>query len=486
MIGIIGAGYVGITLANYFADTWDSVLCYEKDCDKRRRYVNGEEVTYEPNLQIKKHIDKGKISFVDLDFLLDSCFTVFICVGTPSKENGEVDLTQIFDVAREIKELKDNEFCSVRNIVIRSTVPPGTTRQFEKIINEEGRKVNVYFIPEFLREGSAVYDTANPERMVLGTLNDIKSLPLFIKETFNFKNNIWNIMNAEEAEMVKYASNFMLAAKLTCANQIANICGTIKGVDAVKVMEAVSKDSRIGEKFLKIGIGYGGSCFPKDIDGLIYFAESRTSTPVLKAIQTFNNSQRLTVINMLENAIGARKIFTNWRSDVNNWTTTGNISDVNNWTITSYLPETAEITDFAGKWVAVLGLAFKENTDDTRKTPAKEILDYILARNGNVKVYDPKAKISTMFNQEELSYWGSRLIVENGAKFALKDTDAVIIVTPWDEFKALTPEDFHVLMKTPVVIDGRRIFDPKIMEEAGIDYYAIGYGRNRKEIPEID
>ena len=311
-------------------------------------------------------------------------------------------------------------------------------------------------MPEFLREGNAVYDTKNPERVVVGVdddkrITDIKDAMKFVLSSVK-----WITMSTEEAEMVKYASNFMLSAKITCANQIANICENIPRVDAVKVLDAVGLDKRIGEKFLKIGVGYGGSCFPKDVLGLIKYAESKTNVSVLNAIHSFNKMQRYKVVNMLEKALDARKLIDGG--------------------------EGVSATNFVGKKIAILGVAFKEDTDDTRNTPAYEVMKYILSFNGEIVAYDPKANVKEIFSQDYINYFGSRLSIANTAKSCLVGADAVIIMTPWKEFEKLEPEDFKLLMNKPVVIDGRRIFDPETMVKEGIDYYAIGYGRDRKEI----
>lgn len=479
-IGIIGVGYVGATLANYLVDE-HCILCYEIDKEKIKRYTTGEEVIFEPNLKLYEHIKSKLIEFVELEELLKLSHTVFVCVGTPSDEQGNVNLSYVFDVAKNINKFLyehnvESYFRELKRIIIRSTVPPTTTRQFEEIVNNGIKsKVDVYFMPEFLRQGSAVEDTAHPDRMIIGSISlDIFERPYEfnrIIDIFGFQSCNWVTLSVEEAEMVKYASNFMLASKLSSANQIANMCERIEGMDAVNVMKAVGMDKRIGDRFMNIGIGYGGSCLPKDVIGISKYMENTTDVKLLNVIHEFNDTQKYRVINMLEEATNSRLI-------IPPKTTINNIINNSDKEIT--------VTDLFGKFIAILGLAFKENTNDTRYSPARNIIRYILAHNGNVKVFDPKADISTLFTQEELERFGSRLIVEPLTKFALLGADAVIIVTPWEEFKKLTPEDFLVLMKTPIVIDGRRIYDPKTLEKAGVNYYAIGYGRNRKEIPETN
>ncbi|WP_044749194.1 UDP-glucose dehydrogenase family protein [Bacillus alveayuensis] len=426
-ICVIGTGYVGLVSGVCFSDVGNYVTCVDIDADKIEKLKKGIIPIYEPGLEelVLKNIEKGRLSFTtDLAEGVEKAELVFIAVGTPPKENGEADLQYVESVARAIGEhLKDYKV-----IVTKSTVPVGTGRRIKEIIREAAGHDNfdVASNPEFLREGSAIYDTMNMERAVIG-VESKRAGELLVELHRPFQTNIV-LTDIETAEMIKYASNAFLATKISFINEIANLCELV-GADVTKVAEGMGFDKRIGSAFLQAGIGYGGSCFPKDTSALVKISEKAGyDFKIVKDVEKVNKMQRFRVVDKLLEAFA------------------GNI---------------------AGKKIAVLGLAFKPNTDDMRDAPSVDIIPILQQKGANVLAYDPVASENAKKVIPDLQ------VAENLTE-ALKGANAVLILTDWPQFKEIDLNELSRLLEEKVVIDGRNIFDLQQMEEHGFYYASIG------------
>jgi len=412
-ITVVGTGYVGIVTAACFAKKGHDVFGLDIDVEKIKKISEGEPPIYEPGLKqlIKTNINRNLRMTIDYRIGVRHGRLIIVCVPTPSKKNGATDLRFIEEVAREIgKEMKSLDEYKV--VVIKSTVPPGTTEYIGRIIERlSGKKIGKDFglamNPEFLREGRAVRDFLNPDRIVIGGV-DRKSIKM-LKRVYNNFNCPIIECDIKTAELIKYASNALLALKVSFANEIGNLCKKLS-IDVYDVMKGVGLDYRIGRYFLDAGIGFGGSCFPKDVHSLINTIEKNgESARITRAIIDVNKRQPLKIIKMIE-----RKI--------------GKISKRN---------------------IVVLGLAFKPDTDDIREAPSIKIINVLLSKNANVIAYDPKA----MQNTEK--------IFKNSIKFAKSAKEAVskgriiLILTEWEEFK--NPN----LYKNKIVFDGRYILEAR-------------------------
>jgi len=409
MISIIGAGYVGLILSACFAKMGHFIRLIESDSNKVDMINSGRSPIYEPGLDglLSDHIGKNLIATTCYNSIRESDF-IFICVGTPSMPNGDTDLTMVASASRSIGEAI-NESKEFYAIILKSTVPPGTTENLviRKVLKYSSTS-NLGFAmnPEFLREGHAIEDFMHPDRTVIGC-NDTHTGDLIesLYKSFNAPIIRTNIM---EAEMIKYASNAMLATKISFSNEIGNICKRL-GIDVYNVMKGVGMDHRINPHFLDAGAGFGGSCFPKDIASLIRVAEKLGYDPsLLRSVVRVNEKQPKIIIELLHNKLG----------------------------------------DIHGKSIAVLGLAFKKDTDDIRESRAISVIRELERGGARVKAYDPLASNNAC---KEIS----GLKCYSNAKDALKDADACIIMTEWPEFSELD-EEFN-LMKSKVIIEGRRI-----------------------------
>ncbi|KEZ52162.1 UDP-glucose dehydrogenase family protein [Metabacillus indicus] len=426
-ICVIGTGYVGLVSGVCFSEKGNNVTCVDLDVEKIKKLKNGTATIYEEGLEdlLKKNISEGRLKFTSE---LSECFNqsdvIFIAVGTPPKENGEADLQYIKGVAVSIGQL----ISSYKIIVTKSTVPVGTGSLIKQIIAEESsfNNFDVVSNPEFLREGSAIFDTMNMERAIIGTESS-KAAEVLRDLHLPFTNNIV-ITNRETAEMIKYASNAFLATKISFINEIANLCELV-GADVTKVAEGMGYDKRIGHSFLQAGIGYGGSCFPKDTSALVNIAEKAGyNFRIVKDVEKVNTDQRYKIIEKLQAAFD---------------------------------------NDLSGKNVAVLGLAFKPNTDDMRDAPAVNIIPELIKMGCQVKAYDPVANENAKMVIPHLHTVPTVLEAIDGA-------DALLILTDWQEFKKL---DFHSIgkvMNKNVVIDGRNLYSPDDMKKAGFYYSSIG------------
>lgn len=426
---VVGLGYVGITTALYFADKGYEVLCLDKDNDKIKKIQNGESPIYEPC--VEELIKKNKtniITNISKKEAYHQADVIFITVGTPQDEKGNANLSFIYDVIKDVIEFV-NKDCT---IVIKSTVPVGTCDNIEKIIKTNlNRNINIDIVsnPEFLAQGNAINDTFNPSRIIIGTENDRSKNVM--SELYKGTNSEKVFMDRRSSELVKYASNCFLALKLSYINEIANI-SELLGVNIENVVKGMSYDSRIGKEFLKCGVGFGGSCFPKDTNALINISKNvGYNSELLNSIITSNEKQRLILLNK------AKKIF----------------------------------ESFKNKKIAILGLAFKPNTDDIRESPALKNIKYLVDEEANIYAYDPKAMENCKKIYPNLNYC---INIED----AIKDADLCMIFTEWNEIKKFQCNKYKELMKNPIVLDGRNCYDVAEMERIGIRYDSIGRKRN--------
>ena len=439
-ISVIGMGYVGLCTAIAFASRGYSVIASETDIEKVDKISRGIPPFHEPGLKeaLAEVLKNGLLKCIASteNAVLNTDIT-FITVGTPSMLDGSIDLRYIKSSAREIGSvLSDKD--SYHLVVVKSTVIPGTTENVIKPILEEssGKKCGIDFglcvNPEFLREGSALHDFFNPDRIVIGEY-DRKSgdvLETLYREFYAEKMPPMIRTTPVNAELIKYANNAFLAVKISFINTIANICERIPGADVTVVAKGIGLDKRIGPSFLNAGLGYGGSCLPKDLRALIQYSKSLGYEPkLLEAVESVNNSQPRRAIELCKKLLGELK----------------------------------------GKRVAILGLAFKPNTDDVREAPSIMIIRQLLKEGAKVVAYDPAAipNAKAIF-KDDIEYASSAIE-------CLKNADCCILVTEWEEFKKLKPEDFIQNMRTPILLDGRRLFDSEEFSRK-IRFMAIGLG----------
>lgn len=430
---VIGLGYVGLSLA-VFLGSKIQVVGIDTNKDKVRTLSKGIPSFYEPKLEyyLKKAIKNG-LSFKDhVDRDVISSDFIFITVGTPLDKDGILDLTNIRSVSRDISQNMTN-LKNKPSIIVKSTVVPGTTTQVIKPILENNElKESIDFDlltnPEFLREGSAMQDTISPHVIVVGGSNPraIKKLSEFYKVIYDKRQNIVETNNIT-AEVIKYANNAFLATKISFINSIANICQKLPGTNVDKVAEIIGMDPRIGNQFLKAGPGYGGSCFPKDVQALINFANNIGYKPILlKAVEDTNALQVNTVMNLIRHHLG----------------------------------------DLKNKKISILGLSFKENTDDIRESVSVRLIDLLLKCGCNVIAHDPRAI------ENAYQIFKNKIKYSKSLKEVLRGSDCAVIMTPWQNYKKLKESDFAT-MKNPIVIDTRRLLR---LSSKKILYIGLGVG----------
>jgi UDPglucose 6-dehydrogenase len=426
-IAVIGTGYVGLVTGSVFADLGSEVTCIDRDEAKVKGLVRGIMPIYEPGLEemVTRNVNDGRLEFTtDAEAGVGKADVIFICVGTPPMPNGDPDMSQVEDAARSVARALNR----YKVIVNKSTVPVGTGERVREIILTNRRRdvdFDVVSNPEFLREGSAIADTLNPERIVIGAPNQVVAMKIL--ELYAPLERPMLITDVASAEMIKYASNAFLATKISFINAVANICSTV-GADVLHVMKGMGYDSRIGGAFLQAGLGYGGSCFPKDTLALIQTAEKTGyDFQLLKAVVEVNRQQAQRFLDRMEHVIGG----------------------------------------FAGKTVGVLGLAFKSNTDDLREAKSLEVITRLLASGATVRAYDPIAmpKAKEIFPQ--ITYGENAYDAASGA-------DGIVVVTDWNEFKQLNLERLKEAMRGNIVFDGRNIYDPVRMRRCGFIYEGVG------------
>ena len=433
-IAIIGTGYVGLVSGACFAEMGINVTCVDVDKQKIDNLANGIVPIYEPNLTdmvIKNH-SAGRLHFsTDLKSCLSDVEVVFCAVGTPPDEDGAADLRYVLDVARTVGQNIDKYIL----FVTKSTVPVGTARKVKAVIAEElsRRDVDVEFDvasnPEFLKEGAAIKDFMSPDRIVVGTESQ-RARQIMDKLYKPFTLNHYRMIYTDipSAEMIKYASNAMLATRISFMNEIANLCDLV-GADVNMVRQGIGSDSRIGNKFLYPGCGYGGSCFPKDVKALIRTASGNGYVmSILQAVENVNNRQKSILFDKL------CLVFD------------GDIKD---------------------KTIAVWGLAFKPETDDMREAPSLVVIDKLLTAGCSVKVYDPIAM------DECRRRIGNSVMYADNMYDAAEGADAILLITEWKEFRMPSWSRVRQIMKTPVIIDGRNIYDKNEMSENGVVYKHI-------------
>jgi UDPglucose 6-dehydrogenase len=428
-VSVIGTGYVGLVTGVCLAEVGHHVTCVDIDPDKISNLRKGISPIYEPGIEeiLDRNIVNGNLSFTDdISHGVADAEVIYIAVGTPSKDDGRADLRYVESAAMQIAQV----ISSYTVVVTKSTVPVGTNHRIKEIISQH--KINscefdVVSNPEFLREGSAIYDTFHGERIVVGSESE-QAATIIAKVYEPFETPIINT-DIRSAEMIKYAANAFLATKISFINEIANICEKV-GANVEDVALGMGKDSRIGEKFLHSGIGYGGSCFPKDTKALVQIASnSDYDFDLLRSVISVNNNQQRKLVDKAIEHYG----------------------------------------DLKGKTVAVLGLSFKPNTDDMRDAASVRIINQLKELECKVKVYDPIAipNAKLMLGEDEISYCSS-------AYQALTEADFAMIVTEWDEFKKVDLDKMKDLLIEPVIFDGRNCFSLKEMEEKGFTYYSIG------------
>jgi UDPglucose 6-dehydrogenase len=426
-IAIIGAGYVGLVTGACFAELGNKVICVDNDPEKMALLKKLKMPFYEKGLDkiVKKNFRAGRLVFTEkIEHAVKKSLVIFICVGTPPKQGGEADLSYVESVAAKIAK----NMPSYRLIVEKSTVPVETGNWIEhtvKINNKRGVKFDVASNPEFLKEGTAIQDFMHPDRIVIGAESK-KARNLLTKLYKPLKAEIV-VTDIKSAELIKHASNSFLAAKISFINSIANICERT-GADIEKVGIGMGLDHRIGKAFLKSGIGYGGFCFPKDLDAFIHISNKMDyDFSILKAVRKVNEGQRHIFLKKIEKAL---------------------------WII-------------KGKNIGVLGLAFKPDTDDMRFAPSIDIINSLARSGARVKAYDPQAmeKAEAIFKEIALC---------KNPYEAAKDSDALLILTDWNEFKTMKLGRIKRLLRTPLIIDGRNIFDPLKMKKLGFKYISMG------------
>jgi UDPglucose 6-dehydrogenase len=440
-ISVVGVGYVGLCTAVGFASKGYKVVAVEVDAEKAAKINQGVPPFHEPGLpeKLEASVNNGNlVCLVDqTEKAIEQTDLTYVAVGTPSKSDGSIDLKYIELAAHNIgKALKQKDAYHVT--IVKSTVVPGTTQNVVKPILEQesnkqcGRGFGLCMNPEFLRQGSAFQDTVKADRVVIGSYDKQSGdiLESLYKDFYSERMPPIIRTTLSTAELIKYASNAMLATKISFINTIANICEKIPGADVKTVALAMGLDKRIGPLFLDAGLGYGGSCFPKDVKALIACAKASGYTPeLLDSVENVNHTQPLKAIQLVKEQVGSLK----------------------------------------GKNIAILGLAFKPDTDDMREARVVPIINQLLSEGANITAYDPVAtEVAKYIFQNKIQYATSAI-------GCLKKADAAILVTEWDEFKTLTPEDFAKNMKQPILVDGRRIYNPETFGKK-LKFAAIGLG----------
>lgn len=429
-ITFIGHGYVGLVSATIFADLGNNVSVIGHTPETVNNLNEGKVHIYEPGLTelVKKNLEAGRLHFtLDYESVKDADL-IFIGVGTPPKEHGEADLTTVLEVAENIGKNLENYTV----VVTKSTVPIGTNKKIKALIEQvksPKAEFDVASCPEFLRQGSALSDTLYPDRIVIGTeTKKAEELLMQLHKPLQENTNCPVVLcNLETAEMIKYAANSFLAMKISFANSIAQL-SEVTGADALRVLEGIGFDKRIGNYFLQPGPGYGGSCFPKDVKALISIADGFDyDFKLLKEVENVNHSAKKLIVAKSEEIL----------------------------------------KDLKGKKIGVLGLAFKPNTDDMRFAPSIEIIQWLLEKGAIIRAYDPQSmekakKIITGITYEEDMY------------SVAKDADLLVVLTDWNEFKEMDLSRIHTMMAAPNVIDARNIYDPQKLKNLGFIYRGVG------------
>lgn len=438
-ITIIGTGYVGLTVGACFADMGHKVYCIDKNKDKIEKLNNHQKLIYEPYLfeMIDSNRSNGRLSF--LDNLASACDSeiYFIAVGTPSMEDGSANLSYVLQAAKELGKKAKRDF----TVVIKSTVPIGASEQIEKEITEvmEKRRSKVQFHivsnPEFLKQGSAVNDFLRPDRIVIGCESEeAKEKMIQLYHSFTLHHHKMIFMNIKSAEMTKYVANAMLATKISFMNEIAGICDLL-GANVDDVRQGIGSDSRIGYSFTYPGCGYGGSCFPKDVEALIYLAKDKGFKPqILESVRERNIKQKRVLFEKLSNKLKVIREST----------------------------------------IAVWGLSFKPETNDMREAPSIFLIEQIIKAGGKVKAYDPAAMEESKNYFDKKHFKNKSIELIDNLYKVLEEADALVLVTEWKAFRNPDFEKIKNLMNKPIIIDGRNQYNREFMEANGFIYEGIG------------
>ena len=428
-IAVVGTGYVGLVAGACFAESGNDVVCVDKNEAKVRTLRRGKMPIYEPGLEelVRRNRQERRLQFTTtLTKAVRDASIIFIAVGTPQGEDGSADLQHVLGVAGGIAKAMNG----YKVIVDKSTVPVGTSEKVREVIRRETtHPFSVVSNPEFLKQGAAVDDFMKPDRVVIGVEDPrAEQLMLELYEPFTRTGAPMMVMDCASAELTKYAANAMLATRISFMNEIANVCELV-GADVDQVRRAMGADRRIGTAFLFPGVGYGGSCFPKDTQALIKFAADRKyEFKILRAVEAVNAFQKTRLGTKIRAHFGSLK----------------------------------------GKRIGIWGLAFKPKTDDMREAPAIPLIESLLSAGATVQAYDPEATLTAK------EIFGSRVTWAARTYDALKGADALAIVTEWSEFRRPDFARMQSLMRTPVIFDGRNLFSPEQMKQHGFTYYSIG------------
>jgi UDPglucose 6-dehydrogenase len=431
-IAVIGTGYVGLVAGTCFAETGNHVICVDVDEEKVKKLSSGIMTIFEPGLEVlfKRNLREERLRFTtDLKIAVEQSELIFLALPTPPSEDGSADLKYVISAAKEIGKLLNG----YKIIVNKSTVPVGTAEKVRDAVAEYAKhEFDVVSNPEFLREGVAVDDFLKPERVVIGSSSP-KATELMkqLYEPFVRQGNPILVMDERSAELTKYAANAMLALKISFMNEVANLCERV-GANVDMVRRGIGTDSRIGKQFLYAGVGYGGSCFPKDVQALIKTSEEyHYDFKILKSVEAVNHAQKHTIIKKMEAYFGGSE-------------------------------------KLKGKRFALWGLSFKPNTDDIREAPSLVVIEELLKRGASLAAFDPEA----IENVRKL--YDSKIIFTASQYDALVDADALIIVTEWNEFRNPDFNKIKRTLKEPLIFDGRNVYDIEKMKQLGFKYFSIG------------
>jgi UDPglucose 6-dehydrogenase len=428
-IAVVGTGYVGLVLGACLAENGNDVVCIDKDDAKLRQLRRGIMPIYEPGLEemVRRNRAEKRLDFTkDLPRSVRGAGIIFIAVGTPQHEDGSADLTHVLAVARDIAKAMNG----YKVIVDKSTVPVGTAVRVREVVRREtNHPFSVVSNPEFLKQGAAVDDFLKPDRVVIGVEDKrARDLMLELYAPFTRTGAPMMVMDCASAELSKYAANAILATRISFMNEMANVCEAF-GANVDQVRKAIGADRRIGPSFLFPGIGFGGSCFPKDIKALIKFAgDEGYDFQTLKAVERVNEAQKVRFITKLEKHFGSLK----------------------------------------GKTIAVWGLSFKPRTDDMREAPVIPLINRLLRAKAKVQAFDPQA------GNVARRIFKNKIVITDRSYNALKGADALVVATEWNEFREPDFNRMRKLMKTPVIFDGRNIYGPEQMKALGFTYYSVG------------
>ena len=428
-IAIVGTGYVGLVAGACFAESGNDVVCVDNNASKVRTLKAGKMPIYEPGLEelVRRNRQEKRLQFTStLPRAVRDAGIIFIAVGTPQGEDGSADLQHVLAVARDIARAMNG----YKVIVDKSTVPVGTSGKVREVIRRETtHPFSVVSNPEFLKQGAAVDDFMKPDRVVIGAEDPrAEQIMRELYEPFTRTGAPIMVMDCASAELTKYAANAMLATRISFMNEIANVSELV-GADVDQVRRAIGADKRIGPSFLFPGIGYGGSCFPKDVQALVRFsADKDYDFRILRAVEAVNAAQKTILVAKMRAHFGSLK----------------------------------------GKRVAVWGLSFKPKTDDMREAPSVPLIEALVSAGAVVHAYDPEA------GRVAKGIFGSRVTLASGNYDALKGADCLVIVTEWNEFRRPDFARMRALMRAPVVFDGRNLFTPAQMQQHGFTYYSIG------------